>query len=93
MWKAILIVLGVVLVGAAGLFATLPGVLTRPTICDGEVPVWFSGSCSEPALVEYLWPPERWGAPTYCNGLCTDPYSDRIREEWIRTHGTDSLAE
>ena len=46
-----------------------------------------------PALVEYLWPPERWGAPTYCTGMCTDLDSRKVREEWIREHGTDSLAD
>ena len=78
---------------ATGCFALVSGVLARPSICDGEVPVWYPSNCSVPALVEYLWPSERLGAPTYCTGMCTDFDSGRMREEWIRTHGTDSLAD
>ena len=92
MRKAVLLAAGLVLVLAAVAVA-LPFAFTRPSICDGEVPVWYPSNCSVPALVEYLWPPERWGAPTYCTGMCTDLDSRKVREEWIREHGTDSLAE
>lgn len=73
--------------------AFVPGVLTRPgALCDGAVPVWYPSDdgCSEiPALVEHLWPPARWGAPVFCQGMCMDlptPRKRDVRADWIASH-------
>ena len=92
----------VMLAGAAGLllvvvwvFVMAPGVYRRVgAFCDGSVPVWYpsDGGCSEiPSLVEHLWPPERWGAPTFCQGMCSGTMEEieeqmRIRDEWRAAH-------
>ena len=42
--------------------------------CDGVVaPVWAGDPCgsgSVPTLLDYVWPPEHWFAPSQCYGLC-----------------------
>jgi hypothetical protein len=44
--------------------------------CDGVVaPVWAGDPCGGgyvPTLLEYVWPPEHWFAPSQCYGLCRD---------------------
>ena len=78
-------------------FSLQPGVLSRGggNRCDGEVPVWYpgDGGCTRvPSLAEHLWPPERWGAPTYCQGMCLGDTDDefaeqrRVRDEWREAH-------
>jgi hypothetical protein len=87
-------------IGAALLISVLwvagqPGVLARTTVmCDGSVPAWYpsTGGCSEiPSLLEHLWPPERWAAPSWCQGMCIsgeDESADeiRVRDEWRAAH-------
>lgn len=42
--------------------------------CDGVVaPVWAGDPCGGgyvPTLLEYVWPPEHWFAPSRCYGMC-----------------------
>jgi hypothetical protein len=91
-----------VLAMAAGLLAVAivwvavqPGFFARTgQLCDGSVPVWYpsEGGCTEvPSLVEHLWPPERWGAPSFCQGMCLASMDEieeqvRIRDEWRAAH-------
>jgi len=41
---------------------------------DGDMPVWVAehGDCVQgfPRLWDYLWPPDRWFAPSICTGMC-----------------------
>lgn len=81
---------------AAALIVLRPGALfdRSGNLCDGSVPVWYpsEGGCSEvPSLVEHLWPPERWGAPTFCQGMCLAGMDEiqeqvRVRDEWRAAH-------
>ena len=95
MRTALLIGVATVLLAGVVWFAAQPGAFSRTGIrCDGDVPVWYpgDGGCSEvPSLVEHLWPPARWGAPSYCQGMCLDGMEQlaegyRIRDEWRRAH-------
>jgi hypothetical protein len=76
-------------------FAPQPGVVARTggNLCDGGVPVWYpsEGGCTEiPSLLEHLWPPERWSAPSFCQGLCISideaEEQARVRDEWREAH-------
>ena len=86
---------GLVLLVGILLLGMRPGVFFRTVIlCDGEVPVWYPSNhgCSEiPSVIEHLWPPERWDAPTFCQGMCVTPLEDlaeqeRMRDEWRAAH-------
>ena len=92
-----MLVLGsaIILLGLASFVAVQPGVLVRANgnLCDGTVPAWYpgEGGCTGiPSLLEHLWPPERWNAPSYCQGMClaTDGLDEqlRIRDEWRAAH-------
>jgi len=86
--------LAVVAVVAAAWIAVQPGAFARSgALCDGDVPVWYpsEGGCSAvPSLVEHLWPPERWGAPSFCQGMCSSiteaEEQARVRDEWRAAH-------
>jgi len=89
------LVLAVVAVVAAGWIAAQPGAFSRSgNLCDGSVPVWYpsEGGCSEvPSLGEHVWPPERWGAPSFCQRMCIGELEDfeeeiRVRDEWRAAH-------
>jgi hypothetical protein len=78
---------------AAVWIAVQPGLFNRGIMCDGDVPAWYpsEGGCSEvPSLVEHLWPPERWGAPRFCQGMCASitevKEQMRIVAEWREAH-------
>lgn len=82
------------------LFISAPGMFVRAgALCDGAVPAWYpsEGGCSEiPSLVEHLWPPARWDAPTFCQGLCLGGLEEVQRQSeivsaWRAAH-PDALA-
>jgi hypothetical protein len=88
----IALLIGVTTILLAGVlwFAVPPGVFSRNGgVCDGSVPVGYpgEGGCSEVlSLVEHVWPPARWGAPSDCQGMCLRGIDEvtveyRIREE------------
>jgi hypothetical protein len=86
-----------ILVGTVGWYLNQPRVLSRGGDCDNAVPVWRADCGQMPALLEYVWPPERWTAPTYCDDSanCSDEEARRgaqLRAEWIRIHGAGSVA-
>jgi hypothetical protein len=67
---ALVIVVPILLIAAA--------TIRPPRIfCDNVVaPVWAGDPCGDgfvPTLLEYVWPPEHWFAPSECYGLCGSP--------------------
>ena len=65
---AVLVIVPLLLVAAAN-------IRLSPVFCDGVIaPVWAGDPCREgyvpPSLLDYVWPPEHWFAPSECYGLC-----------------------
>lgn len=84
---------------AAAWIAVKPGTFARAgAYCDGDVPAWYpsEGGCTEvPSLLEHLWPPERWGAPRFCQAMCASitevEEQMRVVTEWREAH-PDAMA-
>lgn len=64
----------IVLIAAPILLIAAAMIRVPSVFCDGVVaPVWAGDPCGggyTPTLLDYVWPPEHWFAPSKCYGLC-----------------------